>query len=157
MLYYINGGLTLIYKPAAFKSLLAEKARLTRISYYLQAYNIRKQSWEVIIQGENGPDVVTRKGCDICENITDHELSVHAMVIMAEDLLDELDEPCCKMLKAYYRGKANGTRVKEIAPGFGLSPNTFSARVRRCLAKLFKKPRFQALLKSCQADLALKN
>lgn len=157
MLYYIQGGLSRSNEPGRFKYLLARKTGMTRISYYLQYYRTREQSWEIVINRENGPEQVTMQNFDKCENTLEHDLSIHTIAILAKDLLNELDDQCSRILKTYYRGKAVGTRVKELAVLFGIRSNTFSQRVVRCQEKLHANPRFKELLNMCKTHMPLES
>lgn len=157
MEYYIKGGLARINEPGLFKYLLARKTILTRVSYYLRAYRSREESWECVIFGENGLESFPRQGCDTCENTLEHDLSAHMVAAMARDLLNGLDDHCSRILKAYYKSKATGTRIKEIAPHFNMMPNTFTKNVGRCQEKLLQNPGFNVLLKIYVTDLQLEN
>lgn len=158
LLYLINGGLTRIRNPEAFKSYLLRTAWTKYLGFVQNTYTDRRQFVEDLKPGGNKAGKSDNMGLENKDPFTpkalryqDHDpvsrIETARLLALAQDLIDKMGQKCKAVLNTYFQAKVDGTPIKEVAPIFKITPNTFTKQVSRCMKDLMKKSGYQTLLK----------
>lgn len=67
----------------------------------------------------------------------DEQYETETMLEFLKSMLKK-DPACCKLLVDFYYRKERGETQKEMAASYGINPNTFNQRLKRCRTKLRK-------------------
>ena len=150
VLYFINGGLTTVQNEIAFKYLLRKKAGQWYIDFFRRAYH--KNEYALEIQAKDSGQTFINPGAPISDINIESDLFSSQTLVLLDELMNRLDKLCIDTLKKYFKGKAEGWKVKDIAKKEDVKPNTFSARVNRCFNTFKAFPKYKNLLKVYETD-----
>jgi DNA-directed RNA polymerase specialized sigma24 family protein len=150
ILYFINGGLGIVQNGIAFKCLLRKKAGQCYIDFFRKAYHKNETAME--IQAKDSGQTFINPGVQHSDIDIESDLFKSQTLVLLDELVNTLDKLCMNTLKKYFKGKAEGWKIKEIAKKEKLNPNTFSARVNRCFNTFKAFPKYQNLLKVYKTD-----
>lgn len=144
MRFLLDGGLKKVKEPKAFKNFI-KRMTANRIIDYLR----KKKSGRLVpIEGssENGKG---EKTSIPISDPSDFEKQVFTSQVFSicEQILASLKSECQEILSIYFRYKALGRRIKDIAKSLKQPQGTVSSLIHRCLKLLNTHPKMRALRK----------
>lgn len=144
ILYFLDGGLSRIREPKAFKFWLRAKAECQLIDRKRYAAAHPAEPFEM--EDEKGRWVEQNPGIKAVQPNPDDTLFLHEALYALKVALQSLNSECRELLKKYIRLRFLGRKVKELAANLGLEESTLRTKIHRCYRRLLQHPTFRAVL-----------
>lgn len=140
----VDGGLESVQEPAAFKSFIRRATAHRVIDFHRAAH--RRAALSLDAHPPEGDDASRPAELPDRGPSPEEALILRKHLEVCREIMRSLDARCREVLPAYFRLRALGLKIREIAQQLNRPEGTLSSLVHRCLMKLRRHPRAKELL-----------